>query len=142
MNLEFEKTMHSLDLFQSITLEKESKSKPAKKYRNRWIFNAGISVWGLDFCPLSVACESQYLAVGGYKSTTENRVLGLEQQAEFFEDPRMAQMIQIWEIKKVGPPKMVLGILHKYGCLYDLKWCPSLSATLNKNSKNVNLQIE
>ena len=99
-------------------------------YRNRWILNTGISIWGLEYCPLSTKSSTQYLAIGGYKNKHANHVLGKPQFETFADDPQMAQMIQIWETSDRNPPKIVLGILHKYGCVYDLKWCPLASSNV------------
>lgn len=55
--------------------------------------------------------------------------MGQPQFEDFPDDPRMAQMIQIWELRGRDPPKMVMGLAHRYGCVHDLKWHPCISTT-------------
>ncbi|KAJ3092969.1 hypothetical protein HK102_013759 [Quaeritorhiza haematococci] len=131
--------------------------------RKVFVLNAGSSIWGMDWVPGIGPDGVQYLAVAGYKRTTdEHHVIGARQQAEDEDDPGMKGCIQIWsmagvydeaETKKrrrsnksdddddfddsdneqddsnVPPqhqnmPMLELCILHDFGCVHDLKWCP------------------
>ena len=134
MNIKIKKSTHIIKHLQAFHQDQEMKKGPKQYYRNRLILNTGISVSGLDYCPLPPDSPVQYLAVGGYR-THENHVLGQPQFEDFPEDPRMAQMIQIWEINGGSPPKMVMGIAHRYGSVYDLKWYPFVASKIG--DKNV-----
>ncbi|KAI8889979.1 hypothetical protein K501DRAFT_237609 [Backusella circina FSU 941] len=89
-----------------------------------YILNTGGSIWGLDFCPKrpsnDTQPELQYLAIGGYNTTTEThtkpQVVGEYKNA-----------IQIWRCDMFfpgGSPSLDLCLLHDYGIVMDLKWCP------------------
>ncbi|CAG8561795.1 9461_t:CDS:1 [Paraglomus brasilianum] len=93
------------------------------------VTNVGFSIWALHWCPSLPAGSLQYLAVGGYKSTTdEHREIGIKQTTN------MQNIIQIWRIdcrdekdingEERGSPYLDMVICHDYGCVYDLKWCP------------------
>ncbi|KAL9539045.1 hypothetical protein PS6_011365 [Mucor atramentarius] len=86
----------TLDNFDSIDI---SKCIPKKRAH---IINAGGSIWGLDFVPKPSSSNSsdQYLAIGGYNTTTEHHLLWEEADM----DNRL-NAIQIWK-------------------LVDFKWCP------------------
>lgn len=140
-------------------------SNAGKQGVNSHILNAGSSIWGLDFAP-SLHTDTQYLAVAGYKSTTERHVLGVRQVEEEDDDPNMKGCIQIWSlpncVDKVDNSRgqksarrssssssvndqqedkneeemdegmdvdqqvaqLEVCILHEFGCVYDIKWCP------------------
>jgi hypothetical protein len=122
-----------LPLFSSCTLLDAGK-KPKSH-----VINAGTSIWGLDFAP-SNNTATQYLAVSGYKSIKERHVVGVRQVEEEEDDPNMKNCIQIWSIPNCIDEKSVsssvaeasnaqkaeleLCILHDFGCVYDVKWCP------------------
>lgn len=104
--------------------------------KNRsWILNAGASVWGLDYAPLPSSSSSQFLAIGGYRSTVdEHHMVGDKMEPAFEHDPTMYGSIQIWRTddEKSGP-KIALCLVHEYGCVYDLKWCPFVTASTSND---------
>ncbi|ORX79502.1 WD40 repeat-like protein [Anaeromyces robustus] len=89
-----------------------------------YIFNTGGSVWGLDWCPI-VGKETQYIAVGGFNGTTDKHYVIGEKKSE-------KGCIQLWNVGKLSDenndeiitPFLDLIILHDYGYVSDLKWCP------------------
>lgn len=127
LKIKVNKKVHSIPLFKGFSQDKVGGN--TGHYRNRWILNTGIALCGLDYCPLKDGSPKQYLAVGGSKNKHENLAMGQVQFEHFPGDPRMAQMIQIWELDGEKAPKMVLGLAHQYGCVFDLKWCPFDAST-------------
>ncbi|CAG8784390.1 30588_t:CDS:10 [Gigaspora margarita] len=89
------------------------------------IFNVGGSIWAMDWCPNIQNQHDQYLAIGGYKSTTEEHHYIARRQKN---DVNYA--IQIWKIDcqddatSIEDPKLDIVICHEYGCTFDLQWCP------------------
>ncbi|CAG8502749.1 17577_t:CDS:10 [Dentiscutata erythropus] len=89
------------------------------------IFNVGGSIWAMDWCPNKQNQHNQYLAIGGYKSTTEEHHYIARRQKN---DVNYA--IQIWKIDcqddatSIKDPKLDIVICHEYGCTFDLQWCP------------------
>jgi hypothetical protein len=89
-----------------------------------FIFNSGGSVWGLDWCPI-IGKQTQYLAVGGFQGTTDRHYVIGEKKSE-------KGCIQIWNVGKISDennddiqqPYLDLVLLHDYGYVSDLKWCP------------------
>lgn len=99
------------------------------QYKKGFVINTGSSIWGLDFAPKLASVESdpftQYLAVGGYRGSVEEHV-GME---EFQPTGSYKNCIQIWKLKlsvtqTQEEPKLDLCLLHDYGVIYDMKWCP------------------
>lgn len=88
--------------------------------QNAFVINTGGSIWAVDFVPRRDKENTQYLAIGGYKSTDEQHLLG--------DDSNYHSMIQIWRYdgsRKVStPPKLDMCILHEFGIITELKWCP------------------
>lgn len=89
-----------------------------------YILNTGGSIWGLDFCPKRPSNDTQpgiqYLAIGGYNTTTETHTK-LQVVGEY------KNAIQIWRCDLFFPdkrPLLDLCLLHDYGVVADLKWCP------------------
>lgn len=86
------------------------------------IINTGGSIWALDFVPkkASLHDSKQYLAVGGYNSTSEHHLFGKNNQCK--------NAIQIWQVSSdvdaTLPPKLDMCILHDFGVVNELKWCP------------------
>lgn len=67
----------------------------------------------------------QYLAIGGYKSTTdEHHTIGQRQKDD------MNNSIQIWKIdcslniSDAKSPHLDMVLCHNFGCAFDLQWCP------------------
>lgn len=90
--------------------------------------NTGISIWGLDFVPKLASVESdsktQYLAITGYRGSTEEHIgIGEIQPTGTYKNS-----IQIWKLR-LSPHEQVdpildICLLHDYGVIFDLKWCP------------------
>ncbi|XP_057313769.1 uncharacterized protein LOC130655083 isoform X2 [Hydractinia symbiolongicarpus] len=83
-------------------------------------FNVGGPVQALEWCPMP-AEETQYLAVSTHRSYSECHTV-IDAVCE-------NGLIQIWKVgnlyNETNEPSMCLGICHKFGPVYDLKWCPS-----------------
>lgn len=98
------------------------------QYKKGYVLNTGSSIWGLDFVPKVSANESdpltQYLAVSGYRGCAEERV-GMN---DLQPTGSYKNCIQIWKLKlstkTQEDPLLDLCILHDYGVVFDLKWCP------------------
>ncbi|KAI9486287.1 MAG: hypothetical protein EXX96DRAFT_548476 [Benjaminiella poitrasii] len=99
------------------------------QYKRGFVINVGGSIWGLDFVPKSPPPpeddKTHYLAVGGYKGTTEEHFeLGSNQPRGSYKNA-----IQIWRMalsvkESCEDPVLDLCLLHDYGITYDLRWCP------------------
>ncbi|KAI8332065.1 hypothetical protein BC941DRAFT_437408 [Chlamydoabsidia padenii] len=96
------------------------------KYKHGYVINTGGSVCGLDFAPKTSIFDTQpmiqYLATGGYKEP--NVLCG-------FETPRQGNpnCIQLWKLnlattEQEESPVLDLVLLHDYGDVRDLRWCP------------------
>lgn len=109
-------------------------SRPLQnRHRRGFILNAGSSIWGLDWCPTAQNNDRNYLAVAGFRGKSEeHHALGeLGQSNE-------KGCIQIWDlgtdvVDKVPSgksptatdlPILDLCLLHDFGCIWHLKWCP------------------
>ena len=88
----------------------------------------GCSVWGLDFVPKRAAVESdphiQYLAASGYRGSVDEHIgIGETQPTGTYKN-----CIQIYKmklsVKAQEEPTLDLCILHDYGAVLDLQWCP------------------
>jgi hypothetical protein len=88
----------------------------------------GGNIWGLDFVPKHVDDKdpsTQYLAVSGYRGSVDEH-LSLD---EIQPTGTYKNAIQIWKLKLTTQlpsqePMMDLCLLHDFGVIYDLKWCP------------------
>ncbi|KAG0351503.1 hypothetical protein BG005_009010 [Podila minutissima] len=104
-----------------------------------YLINAGLSVWALDWCPLSSNDELSeksidYIAVGGFPDTAEN-CRRRDQTYPLGKQDSHPNVIQIWSVHcdtneegiLQGDPEvyMSLCILHNYGAVLDMKWCPN-----------------
>ncbi|KAG0203210.1 hypothetical protein BGX28_004443 [Mortierella sp. GBA30] len=104
-----------------------------------YILNTGVSVWALDWCPLpSYEDEPEknmnYVAIGGLPDTAENCIIQ-EQLFPLGKQEAHLNMIQIWSLncntddqgELQSDPKgyLALCIVHSYGAVLDLKWCPT-----------------
>lgn len=97
-------------------------------YKKGYVINTGVNIWGLDFVPKLASVESdpkiQYLAVSGYRGSTEEHI-GID---EVQPTGTYKNSIQIWKLKlsvhEQEDPFLDLCLLHDYGVIFDLKWCP------------------
>ncbi|KAF9390209.1 hypothetical protein CPC16_005255 [Podila verticillata] len=104
-----------------------------------YLINAGLSVWALDWCPLPSNDEQpeknmDYIAVGGFPDTAEN-CRQRDQTYPLGKQDSHPNVIQIWSVncetdeegtlQGVPDVYMALCILHSYGAVLDMKWCPS-----------------
>lgn len=112
------------------------------KFKKGYVLNTGGSIWGLDFVPKSYNDSdpnTQYLAVAGYKgSITEHH--GLD---EILATGSYKNAIQIWKLKlstkqPSEDPILDLCLLHDFGVIHDLKWCPygAYEEGVRKETKN------
>ncbi|KAJ1563693.1 General transcription factor 3C polypeptide 2, partial [Nowakowskiella sp. JEL0078] len=125
----------NIDLFTGFCLENN---------RKKYVFNTGLSVWSLDWCPGIDDREMQYLAIGGYKQKDEHHVLGKRQLNvdnsipiqsidTDYTNTDLKNCIQIWNAGDLKdtcgkltsmPPRLDLCICHEWGSVSDLKWMP------------------
>ncbi|KAG0029496.1 hypothetical protein BGZ82_007940 [Podila clonocystis] len=104
-----------------------------------YLINAGLSVWALDWCPLPSNDElseknMDYIAVGGFPDTAEN-CRRRDQTYPLGKQDSHPNVIQIWSVRcdtneegiLQGDPEVYLSlcILHSYGAVLDMKWCPN-----------------
>ncbi|KAF9169181.1 hypothetical protein BGX21_003537 [Mortierella sp. AD011] len=105
-----------------------------------YILNTGFSVWGLDWCPLpsyeqdEIEENASYVAVGGFPDTAEN-CIARDQLYPLGKQDAHPNVIQLWNMncesdengQLQGEAKSYLAIciLHSYGAVLDLKWCPT-----------------
>ncbi|KAF9355002.1 hypothetical protein BGX26_007090 [Mortierella sp. AD094] len=105
-----------------------------------YILNTGFSVWGLDWCPLpsyeqdDIEENVNYIAVGGFPDTAEN-CIARDQLYPLGKQDAHPNVIQLWSMncksdengQLQGEAKSYLAIciLHSYGAVLDLKWCPT-----------------
>ncbi|XP_078069099.1 general transcription factor 3C polypeptide 2 isoform X2 [Mustelus asterias] len=120
-------------------------SLPAHK--DRWDVNffVGGPVWCLEWCPTpegSAAC--QYAAIYCNKGMDDRHKL-MDQHAE-------STLLQIWQVGDLQQEQcpqlnaaLAYGIATDYGCIWDMKWCPSgaweLPETTRKNPQMARLGI-
>ncbi|KAF9200808.1 hypothetical protein BGZ49_008948 [Haplosporangium sp. Z 27] len=104
-----------------------------------YILNTGFSVWALDWCPLpsyedDITKNMNYIAVGGFPDTAEN-CIARDQLYPLGKQDAHPNVIQLWSVncstdengQLQGESKAYLAIciLHSYGAVLDLKWCPT-----------------
>ncbi|KAI8377787.1 uncharacterized protein BYT42DRAFT_496756 [Radiomyces spectabilis] len=92
-----------------------------------FVINTGGSVWGLDFAPKRPSVDTepliQYLAVAGYRGTENEHHTYIETQTGY------KNCVQIWRCQtsihaEETDPVLDLCLLHDYGTVSQLKWCP------------------
>ncbi|KAG0260587.1 General transcription factor 3C polypeptide 2 [Mortierella polycephala] len=105
-----------------------------------YLLNTGISIWAMDWCALTTDHDpsgngsADYLAVGGLPDIAQN-CENRELFCKIGVQDAHPNMIQIWSMNcrtdmnksPIGEPKAHLDIciVHDYGTVMDLKWCPS-----------------
>ncbi|KAF9193422.1 hypothetical protein BGZ50_007494 [Haplosporangium sp. Z 11] len=104
-----------------------------------YILNTGLSVWAMDWCPLASYEEESskdmnYIAVGGFPDTAEN-CIARDQLYPLGKQDAHPNVIQIWkvncstndegELQGQSEAYLAMCILHPYGAVFDLKWCPT-----------------
>ncbi|XP_067840540.1 general transcription factor 3C polypeptide 2 [Heptranchias perlo] len=96
-------------------------------HKERWDVNffVGGPVWCLEWCPTpegSAAC--QYAAIYCNKGMDDRHKL-MNQHVE----PTLLQIWQLGDFQQEKCPQMnaalAYGIATDYGCIWDMKWCPS-----------------
>ncbi|KAJ3018284.1 UNVERIFIED_CONTAM: General transcription factor 3C polypeptide 2 [Siphonaria sp. JEL0065] len=104
--------------------------------RDAFVLNVGGSVWGLDWAA-SDDPEHQYLAVGGYTTTTErNHLLGVKQVKQSASDDSLKGCVQIWRVDTTGAVKPTLDLcfLVECGVVFGLEWCAESCYLENVNA--------
>lgn len=103
-----------------------------------YVLNTGFSVWALDWCPLPSGKDGgvskSYVAIGGFPDTAEN-CNGRDQLYPLGKQDAHPNVIQIWSmncntndqgvLQGESSASLDLCILHSYGAVFDLKWCPT-----------------
>lgn len=92
------------------------------------MINTGSSIWGLDFVPKLASVDTeplaQYLAISGYRGSTEEHI-GMN---EIQPTGSYKNCIQLWKlklsVKEQEDPLLDICLLHDYGVVFNLKWCP------------------
>ncbi|XP_072413850.1 general transcription factor 3C polypeptide 2 isoform X2 [Chiloscyllium punctatum] len=112
-------------------------SLPAHK--DRWDINffVGGPVWCMEWCPTpegSAAC--QYAAIYCNKRMDDRHKL-MEQYAE----PTLLQIWQLGDLQQEHCPQvnaaLAYGIATEYGCIWDMKWCPSGAWELPETTRKI-----
>lgn len=93
------------------------------------MINTGGSIWGLDFAPKCGSDDNdpttQYLAVSGFRGAVDEHItMDTIQPTGSYKNA-----IQIWKLKlsverSSESAELDMCLLHDYGVVYDLKWCP------------------
>ncbi|KAG4301040.1 hypothetical protein PCK1_002739 [Pneumocystis canis] len=111
--------LHSIEPLSFCSLNKRYPSKTG------YIIYTGYPIWGLDWCPGYLEGK-QYLAVSGHPDyETHSMLLSTA-------EPKNST-IQIWSFipgfndKLSNEPRLEIVILHAFGSVWDLKWCPLTS---------------
>lgn len=94
----------------------------------------------MDWCPLPSYRDDEegenrsYVAIGGFPDTAEN-CNGRDQLYPLGKQDVHPNVIQIWtmncntndegELRGEPNASLTLCILHSYGAVFDLKWCPT-----------------
>ena len=109
-------------------------------------FNVGGSVWAMDWCPQQqiqneeqeeTEIEKQYIAIGSHSNWNDYHKIGKKYTGK--------HVIQIWEMEynkkqgKIIRNKIVYGIVHDGGCIWDLKWCPQGEINNKGNEERMGL---
>ncbi|XP_059501461.1 general transcription factor 3C polypeptide 2 isoform X2 [Stegostoma tigrinum] len=112
-------------------------SLPAHK--DRWDINffVGGPVWCVEWCPTpegSAAC--QYAAIYCNKRMDDRHKL-MDQYTE----PTLLQIWQLGDLQQEQCPQMnaalAYGIATEYGCIWDMKWCPSGAWELPETTRKI-----
>ncbi|KAI7900967.1 uncharacterized protein BX663DRAFT_438154 [Cokeromyces recurvatus] len=124
IGIQEKKTTVDLPTFGSIKLDDHF------EYKRGFVLNTGGSIWGLGFVPKSPPSPQedtkvQYLAVGGYKGNSEEHIEMNQRQPT----GAYKNCIQIWRMilsveVPYEEPVLDLCLLHDYGVIFDLRWCP------------------
>ncbi|KAF9932211.1 hypothetical protein FBU30_008766 [Linnemannia zychae] len=116
-----------------------------------YILNTGFSVWAMDWCPLPSHREKSknmdYVAIGGFPDTAEN-CIARDQLYPLGKQDAHPNMIQIWsmncntndqgELQGKSRASLDMCILHSYGAVIDMKWCPT-GSLMDAGSSNGDL---
>ncbi|GCB72827.1 hypothetical protein scyTo_0002209 [Scyliorhinus torazame] len=129
------------------TIQKLRRFQSLPAHKDRWDVNffVGGPVWCLEWCPTpegSAAC--QYAAIYCNKGMDDRHKL-MDQHAE----PTLLQIWQLGDLQQEQCPQMnaafAYGIATDYGCIWDMKWCPSgaweLPETTRKSPQMARLGI-
>ncbi|KAF9425539.1 hypothetical protein BGZ94_007449, partial [Podila epigama] len=115
------------------------KGEGEKSPGDMYMINAGVSVWALDWCPLPTKKDGpeggmDYVAIAGFPDTAEN-CRKRDQTYPLGKQDSHPNVIQLWSVRcrsdddgyMQGDPAiyMSLCILHNYGAVLDMKWCPT-----------------
>ena len=89
------------------------------KGRKGYVLNASGAVWGLNWAPGIPRTNAQYLAIGTRATTNEDHVVLAARKTG-------AGCIQLWKMptESGGLPVLDMCILHEFGSVWDLSWCP------------------
>ncbi|XP_077989898.1 uncharacterized protein LOC144444358 [Glandiceps talaboti] len=108
---------------------------PTDKSKSLTLFTGG-PVWSTSWCPLPVrkSTANQYAAISCHRNHEE-----VHQYQTVY---AKKGVIQLWCFGELSdkmpesPPYLSLAIAHEYGCLWDIKWCPSGAWEESKQSEN------
>ncbi|KAI8621396.1 hypothetical protein BC830DRAFT_224977 [Chytriomyces sp. MP71] len=92
--------------------------------RRKYVLNYGGSVWGLDWAKSSDR-KAQYIAIGGYKGTSDqHQQLGSKQVKRSEDDPSLKGCLHIWRVDTTSQtaPVLELCIFVECGVAYGLQW--------------------
>ncbi len=83
------------------------------------MLNVSGAVWGLNWAPGVPRTSAQYLAIGTRATTNEDHVVLAARKAG-------PGCIQLWKMptESGALPALDMCILHEFGSVWDLSWCP------------------
>ncbi|XP_069742678.1 general transcription factor 3C polypeptide 2 [Narcine bancroftii] len=114
-------------LREDLTIQNLSRFQSLPAHTERWDVNffVGGPVWCLEWCPTpegSAAC--QYAAIYCNKGMDDRHTLTCQ-----YIEPTLLQIWQLGDLQQEKCPQMnaalAYGIATDYGCIWDMKWCPS-----------------
>ncbi|XP_072913233.1 general transcription factor 3C polypeptide 2 [Hemitrygon akajei] len=114
-------------LREDLTIQNLNRFQSLPAHTERWDVNffVGGPVWCLEWCPTpegSAAC--QYAAIYCNKGMNDRHKLMCQHV-----EPTLLQIWQLGDLQQEKCPQMnaalAYGIATDYGCIWDMKWCPS-----------------
>jgi hypothetical protein len=95
-----------------------------------FVINTGINVWAMEWCPYHTIELWQYLTIAGLPAIdTTQRAIGLPEsninwnQLQFWRVPVNDDAVDANKVE----PMLDAIMLHKWGTIWDMSWCPGSS---------------
>ncbi|CAH1248446.1 GTF3C2 [Branchiostoma lanceolatum] len=104
----------TIGLFESLPVQKDERS---------FTFFVGGPVWGAEWCPTGQPHTAQYAAISCHRRMDTRHEID-----KVSTEPGMIQLWCLGDLKNCSAmdvPYLSLGLAHKFGAVWDMKWCPS-----------------